>query len=199
MPSELPLPGDEARALSQQLLGKIRQAIADQNGCLPFADYMAMALYEPGLGYYSNGLTPFGEQGDFITAPESGDLFGRCLARSIASVLAQLDGGDVLELGAGSGVLASVLIEELKRLGVSPRRYLILEHTASMRALQQKQLQGVSAASGVTIEWLNQLPDAPIEGVVFGNEVADALPVSRFHWQDGRVECQGVGWDGAPA
>ncbi len=196
MSSELPLPDDESRALSQQLINSIGQAVMRQDGCLPFVDFMNMALYEPGLGYYSNGLTPFGEQGDFITAPESGALFGRCLAHSIASVLRQCDSGDVLELGAGSGVLAGVLIGELKRLGVLPRRYLILERTASMRMLQQQYLQGVMAATGITIEWLDRLPDAPIEGVVFGNEVADALPVSRFHWQDGTVDCEGVGWDG---
>ncbi len=196
MGSTLPPPGDEARAVSQALTQKISQAISDNADCLCFDDFMAMALYEPGLGYYSNGLTPFGEQGDFITAPESGQLFGRCLARSIASVLAQLDGGDVLELGAGSGVLAGVLLDELQQLGVTPRRYLILERTAAMRDLQQKHLQGISASSGVDVEWLEQLPDEPLDGVVFGNEVADALPVSRFHWQVDHVACHGVGWDG---
>jgi SAM-dependent MidA family methyltransferase len=196
MGSPLPPPGDEACAVSQALTKKIGQAISDNTGCLPFDDFMGMALYEPGLGYYSNGLTPFGEQGDFITAPESGQLFGRCLARSIASVLAQLDGGDVLELGAGSGVLAGVVIEELQRLGVMPRRYLILERTAAMRDLQQKYLRDVSASCDIAVEWLDQMPDDPIDGVVFGNEVADALPVNRFRWQDGQVECHGVGWDG---
>lgn len=196
MGSPLPLPGDEARAVSQALTEKVTRAITDNADCLPFDDFMAMALYEPGLGYYSNGLTPFGERGDFITAPESGNLFGRCLARSIASTLAQLDGGDVLELGAGSGVLAGVVLEELQQLGVMPRRYLILERAAAMRDLQQKHLRDVSASCGINVEWLDQLPDVPIDGVVFGNEVADALPVNRFHWQDGQVECLGVGWDG---
>ena len=196
MGSPLPLPGDAARAVSQALTEKVTRAISDNADCLPFDDFMAMALYEPGLGYYSNGLTPFGERGDFITAPESGNLFGRCLARSIASALAQLDGGDVLELGAGSGVLAGVVLEELQRLGAMPRRYLILERTAAMRDLQQKHLQEMTASIGITVEWLDQLPVEPINGVVFGNEVADALPVNRFHWQDGQVECLGVGWDG---
>jgi SAM-dependent MidA family methyltransferase len=194
MGSPLPPPGDEARAVSQALTEKINQAISAGADCLPFDDFMAMALYEPGLGYYSNGLTPFGEQGDFITAPESGQLFGRCLARSIASVLQQFDGGDVLELGAGSGVLAAVVLDELKRLGAMPRRYLILERTAAMRDLQQQQLQEISASSGIEVEWLDQLPEEPIDGVVFGNEVADALPVNRFSWQDGQVECLGVAW-----
>jgi len=196
MGSPLPPPGDEARTVSQALTKKISQAISDNAGCLPFDDFMAMALYEPGLGYYSNGLTPFGEQGDFITAPESGRLFGRCLAKSIASILEQVDAGDVLELGAGSGVLAAVVLEELQRLGATPRRYLILERTAAMRGLQQKRLRDISASTGIGVEWLDRLPDDPIDGVVFGNEVADALPVKRFYWHDDQVACLGVARDG---
>lgn len=196
MGSPLPPPGDEALAVSRALTKTISQAISSNADCLPFDHFMGMALYEPGLGYYSNGLTPFGEEGDFITAPESGQLFGRCLARSIASVLTQLDGGDVLELGAGSGVLAGVVLTELKQLGVMPRRYRILERTAAMRALQQQHLQTIVKSHGIAVDWLDELPDEQIDGVVFGNEVADALPVSRFHWRDGNVECGGVGWDG---
>jgi SAM-dependent MidA family methyltransferase len=194
MTSTLPPPGAEAQAVSQALQEKICAAVA-RRGCLPFADYMNMALYEPGLGYYSNGVIPFGDAGDFVTAPESGDLFGRCLARSVASVLEQLDNGSVLELGAGSGALARVLLRELQALDALPRRYLILERSGAMRGLQRETLRHLPGLAG-RVEWLDTLPGDPFDGVVLGNEVADALPVSRFRWHDGRVQSLGVGCDG---
>ncbi len=186
-----PPPGADARAVSDRLLEKITQASRRQGGCLPFDSYMNMALYEPGLGYYAGGLVPFGEQGDFVTAPESGALFGRCLARSIASVLQQVSGGCVLELGAGSGALAGVLLQELEALQALPERYYILERSAAMRALQQDSLKGLSRLAA-RVEWLDRLPQTAFNGVVFGNEVADALPVSCFRWRDGQVQALGV-------
>ena len=195
MPSPIPPPAAEARAVSERLVNNIAAAAARHAGCLPFETFMNMALYEPGLGYYSNGLLPFGESGDFVTAPESGDLFGRCLARSLASVLQQVGQGDVLELGAGSGVLARVLLAELQALGSLPERYFILERSAAMRALQQQALAGVPGLASRVV-WLDAPPERPFRGVVFGNEVADALPVRLFRWRDGEVRLPGVAWDG---
>jgi SAM-dependent MidA family methyltransferase len=191
VPSFPPPPGAEARAVSDTLLEKITRAIEQRGGCLPFDTYMNMALYEPGLGYYSNGGTPFGEQGDFVTAPESGDLFGRCLANAVASVLQQVDHGCVLELGAGSGALARVLLQTLEGLGALPERYFILERSGVMRGLQQQALAGLDRLAERVV-WLDAPPPQPINGVVFGNEVADALPVRRFRWHDGEVTLQGV-------
>jgi SAM-dependent MidA family methyltransferase len=170
---------------------RLRGVIEQHGGCLPFDTYMNMALYEPGLGYYSNGLLPFGEAGDFVTAPETGTLFARCLARAIASILRQVDNGCVLELGAGSGALARVLLPELRALGTPLQRYYILERSAAMRAAQRETLRDVPG-SDACVEWLDDLPEQPINGVVFGNEVADALPVSRFRWRDGTVQALGV-------
>jgi len=194
MSSSLPLPAADARAVSDALLAKIHKRIAEGGECIPFDDFMAAALYEPGLGYYSNGLMPFGEQGDFVTAPESGKLFARCLARCIASALEQLEQGVVMELGAGSGVLAVDLLGELKKLGALPERYYILERSAAMRALQERRLNGQLPEFVQRVEWLDTLPADPISGVVFGNEVADALPVKRFRWHHGQVSELGVGW-----
>lgn len=193
MSSGLPLPAAEARAVSDALLETLHQRIEKEGGCLPFDSFMAAALYEPGLGYYSNGLLPFGEQGDFVTAPESGKLFGRCLARCIASVLEQVERGVVMELGAGSGVLAVDLLGELETLGVLPQRYYILERSAAMRALQERRLNAQLPEIMPRVEWLESLPEDPISGVVFGNEVADALPVKRFRWHNGQVSELGVG------
>ena len=189
----LPLPAADARAVSDALLEKLHSWIEQEGGCISFDGFMAAALYEPGLGYYSNGLMPFGEQGDFVTAPESGKLFGRCLARCIASALEQLEQGVVMELGAGSGVLAVDLLGELEKLDALPERYYILERSAAMRALQERRLNRQAPEFMRRVEWLDALPEDPISGVVFGNEVADALPVKRFRWHNGQVSELGVG------
>jgi len=193
MLSTLPLPAADARAVSDALLEKLHCRIEQESGCIPFDAFMAAALYEPDLGYYSNGLIPFGAQGDFVTAPESGKLFGRCLARCIASVLEQTEQAVVMELGAGSGVLAVDLLGELKKMGALPGRYYIMERSAAMRALQQRRLKCQLPEFMQRVEWLDALPEDPVTGVVFGNEVADALPVKRFRWCNGKVSELGVG------
>lgn len=196
MSSALPQLDAEARAVSDALSAAMRQQIEQAGGCVPFDEYMRVALYEPGLGYYSNGLTPFGAQGDFITAPESGRVFARCLARCIGSVFAQFDGADILELGAGSGALAVDLLRELEQLGALPRHYYILERSAAMRALQEDLVSRQAAHWRTRISWLDELPAQGLRGVVFGNEVADALPVKRFRWQSGQTEELGAGFGG---
>ena len=194
MSSTLTPPAADARAVSDALLDRLHRRIDQEGGCIPFDGFMAAALYEPGLGYYSSGLMPFGEQGDFVTAPESGSLFARCIARCIASVLKPLDQGVVLELGAGSGALAVDLLGELNKLDALPARYYILERSAAMRALQESRLNRQLPDAMPRIEWLNALPVEPVAGVIFGNEVADALPVKRFRWHHGRVRELGIGW-----
>ncbi len=193
MSVSLPPPGAEAGAASDTLLKEIRARIERSGGCIPFDEFMETALYEPGLGYYSNGLMPFGEQGDFITAPESGSLFARCLARCIASVLESLEHGAVMELGAGSGVLAADLLSALHNLDVLPERYYILERSAAMRALQAETLQRRLPEIAARVAWLDAPPAQSFAGVIFGNEVADALPVKRFRWNDGCVRELGAG------
>ena len=87
---------------------------------MSFAQYMELALYAPGLGYYSAGLSKLGPAGDFVTAPEISPLFGRCIARQCSRILAELRGGEILELGAGSGRLAADLLLEMERLESLP-------------------------------------------------------------------------------
>ena len=195
MSTDLPLPDAEARAVSARLVEVLRERIDAAGGCLPFDAFMEAALYEPGLGYYSNGLTPFGARGDFITAPESGSLFARCLARSVAAVLQQLGGGSVLELGAGSAALAVDLLRALQALDALPERYWILERSAAMRALQQDHIARRLPELAARVEWLAAPPPGAFSGVVFGNEVADALPVKRFCWRDGQALELGVAWE----
>jgi SAM-dependent MidA family methyltransferase len=190
MPNQSPPPDAEARALSDRLVERIAGLCSQSGGFLPFDVFMDAALYTPGLGYYSNGLTPFGEHGDFVTAPESGDLFARCLARCFAPVLQQAP-ASVLELGAGSGVLAADLLVALQSLAALPERYAILERSPAMRTLQQERIAQLPAALRERVDWLDELP-RDWEGVIFGNEVADALPVKRFHYREGGVYEMGV-------
>lgn len=175
----LPTAEPEAFELSQRLTERIRHEIARHQGWLPFDRFMELALYSPGLGYYSNALRKFGEAGDFVTAPELTPLFGRCLARQCAEVLNALGTGDILEFGAGSGRLAADLLAELARLGRLPGRYLILELSAPLRARQQALLRQELPGLMGLVQWLDRLPE-PFCGLVLANEVLDAMPVDRF-------------------
>ncbi len=192
MPIDPTPPGAEAKALSAKLVEHIAGLVGQSGGFLPFDVYMDAALYTPGLGYYSNGLTPFGEQGDFITAPESGDLFARCLARCIAPVLQQSGRSSVLEMGAGSGILAADLLCALQKLDALPERYAILERSPAMRAMQQSQISRLPGVLQSKVKWIDELPGDWV-GVILGNEVADALPVKRFQYRRGEVREMGVG------
>jgi SAM-dependent MidA family methyltransferase len=168
----------------------LRSLIEDAGGWLPFSRFMEAALYAPGLGYYAAGAMKFGAAGDFVTAPEMTPLFGRTLAQAIAPVLAET-GGDVLELGAGSGRLAADVLGELERLGALPTRYLILEVSADLRERQQAAIARERPRLAERVQWLDALP-AHFRGVILGNEVLDALPVELVHWTDTGPLARGV-------
>ena len=187
---QLPAPDPDALAHSRRLVEHIRAEIAAAGGWISFARYMALALYAPGLGYYAAGAAKLGPAGDFVTAPELTPLFGRTLARTAAAVLEQ-SGGDILELGAGSGRLARDLLGELLRLERPPGRYFILEVSPDLRARQQATLAEAGLADRV--EWLDALPDS-FTGLVLGNEVLDALPAHLLHWTAAGVMERGVVW-----
>src|SRR5512137_51707 len=136
MPANLPAPSAEALAHSAALGEAIRGDIAAQGGWIPFSRFMELALYAPGLGYYTAGARKFGEAGDFITAPELSSLFGRTLAKQLIEVM-QLSSPHILELGAGSGKLAVDILNELEKRGALPNSYTILEVSADLRERQQ--------------------------------------------------------------
>lgn len=174
--TSLPQPDAAALAHSQRLAAQIRAEIESAGGSIPFACYMELALYAPGLGYYSGGAQKFGAAGDFVTAPEISPLFAQALARQAAQVV-QATSGDVFELGAGTGKLAAGLLLELQRLDAVPQRYLILEVSAQLRERQRAALQqSLPPALMQRVIWLEELP-AQFTGLVLANEVLDALPV----------------------
>lgn len=157
-----------------------------------FARYMEFALYAPGLGYYSAGSVKLGEDGDFVTAPEISSLFGRCVARQAAQVLAEVGGGSVFELGAGSGKLAVDVLSELDRLEQLPERYCILEVSGDLRARQQRLIQAdLPPALAGRVSWFDALPET-FAGVVLGNEVLDAVPVHLVAWTNEGLFERGV-------
>lgn len=180
VPAELPAPDAIALAHSARLQTLIREEIAAQGGQISFARYMELALYAPGLGYYSAGAHKFGAQGDFVTAPEISPLFARCVARQCRQVLEYLDGGDILEIGAGSGKMACDVLSELAALNCLPGHYYILELSADLRERQAALLKTHLPHLMERITWLDALPRAGWRGVVLANELLDAMPVHRF-------------------
>lgn len=201
-PHDAPIP-DAELARSRALTQRIRAAVAEAGGWMGFDRYMDMALYEPGLGYYASGAAKFGSAGDFFTAPEISPLFGRCLARQVGQVLAGLP-GEVLELGPGTGRLAADLLLVLEADGILPRRYLLLELSAHLRARQRATLLEHVPHLMDRVQWLDRLPDA-ITGVVLANEVLDAVPVHLVAWHEEGPRERGVtlaggdfAWDDRP-
>jgi SAM-dependent MidA family methyltransferase len=191
-PAPADLTPDEV-AHSARLVERIRAALDEAGGRIGFARFMAMALYEPGLGYYSAGARKFGASGDFITAPEAAPVFSRCMAAQCTEVLQSLGGGDVLELGAGSGAMAAAMLAEFETLQCLPGRYLILDVSADLRERQRETLVRAVPHLLERVRWLDRLPDSLV-GVVVANEMLDAMPVERFVVRDGQVMELGVEW-----
>ncbi|NGZ87611.1 class I SAM-dependent methyltransferase [Duganella aceris] len=166
----LPVPSSDALAASHALQRLIAADIERHAGAISFARFMELALYAPDLGYYSGGSAKLGKDGDFTTAPELTPLFGAALARVAAAIIAQ-SAPRILEFGAGTGKLAFDILTELAAAGVRVERYSIVELSGELRARQREKLRDFPQ-----VEWLDAFPDA-FDGVVFGNEVLDAMPV----------------------
>jgi SAM-dependent MidA family methyltransferase len=193
--ASLPIPSPESRARSQQLADIIAQKIADSGGWIDFATFMRMALYTPALGYYSGGAQKFGLQGDFVTAPEISPLFAQTIALQAAQLLAATQ-GNILELGAGTGKLAADLLLELENLNALPAQYFILEVSDHLRQIQRETLQKKLPEHLLArVVWLQNLPSNFV-GLVFANEVLDALPVHLLVKNGDTWQEHGVAFDG---
>ena len=193
--SQLPAPDAAAQAHSEKLIASIAAEIAAAGGQISFARYMELALFAPGLGYYPAGARKFGEQGDFVTAPEISPLFSRALAQQLAEVLCAFDGaGDVLEVGGGSGVMAADMLAELEILDALPAQYLILELSADLQERQRETLATRVPHLLERVRWLHELPTPGFRGVVVANELLDALPVQCFVTRENGVQERCVGF-----
>jgi SAM-dependent MidA family methyltransferase len=175
-----------------QVRDHVALEIAAADGWLSFERYMELALYAPGLGYYSAGAHKLGEGGDFTTAPEVSRLFGACVARQCAEILSALREGSILEIGAGSGRLAVDILLRLESLGQLPAHYWILDVSADLRDRQRRRFAQHLPHLQERIRWLDGPPDEAFDGVILANEVLDALPVTRFRWHPAGVEELGV-------
>jgi SAM-dependent MidA family methyltransferase len=166
----LPLPNPDALDASQVLQRRIAAEIANQGGAIPFSRFMELALYAPGVGYYSGGAAKLGPSGDFTTAPEITPLYGATLARAAAAIMAQ-SGPNIIEFGAGTGKLARDVLGALRASNVRVDSYTIVELSSELRARQQEALRDFPE-----VRWLTGFP-AAFHGVVLANEVLDAMPV----------------------
>ena len=195
MSSSKPDPlSDRAAVLHKELKQVVAAKIKASGKPMRFAQFMQIALYHPQLGYYQNELHKFGERGDFITAPEMGDLFARALLAGSLPFLRKTASKrplHLLELGAGSGALAISVLKELERLELLPQQYLILELSASLQSFQYQRLKHEAAHLLDRVKWLSCLPEK-FNGLLLANEVVDAIPVERIQKSAGRWYYLGV-------
>lgn len=179
VPQTLPTPTAEEIEFSQPLVSLICKEIAENDEKITFKRFMDLALYTPGLGYYATEKPIFGEQGDFITAPELTPIFSRCLAMQAKQVLSAIDGdADILEFGAGSGTMACDILMELEKLDCLPRQYLISEISPSLKQRQLARIKTYAPHLLERVRWIDELP-ASFTGVILGNELLDALSTHR--------------------
>lgn len=198
MHADLPLPDPLALQHSDRLASHLRAEIAAAGGAVPFSRFMELCLYAPGLGYYSAGSAKFGGAGDFVTAPEQGRLFAATVSGVLAVALQALGPhARVLELGGGSGAFAEVALKRLLQLDALPDRYAILEPSADLRERQREHLaRTLTPPVFDLVEWLDRPFEDDWDGVLFANEVIDALPTPRFTLRDGEVFEEHVALDG---
>lgn len=187
-----PLPQPSAQALqhSKQLTRLILEEIAVGGGWISFARYMELALYAPGLGYYSAGAEKFGAAGDFVTSPDMSPLFARCLTKHVSQVLS-ITSGDILELGAGTGKLAFDLLRDLEAQNTAPNHYFILEVSGELQSRQQALIGMLPKKLAQRVKWLDKLPQH-FAGLILANEVFDALPVHVVAWRSPGIYERGV-------
>lgn len=186
----LPTPDADAVASSVRLQALIAERILQAGGWIPFSRYMELALYAPGLGYYSGGARKFGAAGDFVTAPELSPLFAQCLAAQLEQILAAGE-PRILEAGAGSGALAAGLLQALERSGTLPECYEILELSGELRARQGETLRSRVPQLIDRVVWLDRLPET-FSGAVVANELLDALPTEVVAWREEGIFARGV-------
>lgn len=176
------------RDLTEQLQQIIRAEIEVNSGIISFSRYMELALYYPSLGYYSNPLFKFGEQGDFVTAPLISNIFGQLLARQISELFSFGIKRQVLEFGAGNGQLA---VDILMELGDELETYYILELSADLALWQSESISVQVPQFANKVVWLNTLPIG-FYGVMIANEVLDAQPCNLAHFDAGSINGVGV-------
>jgi SAM-dependent MidA family methyltransferase len=184
----------ENSGLKQKIIARIRE-----DGAISFRDYMEMALYEPGLGYYTSDHVVLGREGDYLTSPEVSPIFGAMIGRQFREMwekMGQPAEFALVEAGAGSGVLARDILTWSRR--ITPAffdaiRYTIVEVSAPLRGRQRHRIEAEGFSE--TVRWLDELP-GDVEGVIFSNELLDAFPVHLIANDSGALKEIYVTWRG---
>jgi SAM-dependent MidA family methyltransferase len=179
---------------SLTLQNLIRDRI-EQEKSISFKDYMQMVLYQPGFGYYSSGSHKFGEQGDFVTAPEIGPLFAETLAQQFKSIIETIPEPVIVELGAGTGQFCCDCLLALERQNALPEKYYILEVSADLQDRQKQKIKALPEHLCKRVQWIQQPLSQAYKGIIFANEVLDALPVELFRMHNGSYQQLRVIWD----
>ena len=187
---KLPAPSPDALAYSDALKRRIIDEIEAGDGWIGFDRFMELALYAPGMGYYSGGAQKFGAAGDFVTAPEISSAFSQTLATQAVQIMA-LSAPQIIEVGAGSGRLAADLLLELERRNALPERYSILDLSGELRERQRATIAQRAPQQLDRVVWLDRLPER-FDGLVLANELLDAMPVHLVHWEDSAILERGV-------
>jgi len=180
---------------NQLLINHIYEEMQHNAGSLSFARFMELALYTPHWGYYANQKNKWGPTGDFLTAPHMTPLFAECIAKQCHQVLQTVGGGDVLEIGAGSGVFAKDFLHAIAKQRTPLNHYFIFEKSAYLRQQQENYLKKNCAQWFSKIHWLDHLTDVQINGVIFANEVMDAIPFHCFQIKNNSPMERVVIWD----
>ena len=184
-------------AHTELLSQKIMAEIASNGGWMPFSRYMEMALYEPGMGYYSAGAHKLGAGGDFTTAPELSPLFGAAIVETLLPILEGLQAQglptQILEFGAGTGKLAESILTRLQELDFSLDRYDIIEISPDLAQRQEDRLKQLTEKLDLSTQcnWLSSLP-SDFKGIILANEVIDAIPCDAIIFQNSFWYQQGV-------
>jgi SAM-dependent MidA family methyltransferase len=189
----------EAIAYSTHLQQIIREEITRADGKISFAEFMKLALYAPADakgqgGYYTGGTEKFGQEGDFITAPIISKFFSYALAEQCTSIFKNLLCKNILEFGAGTGIMAADLLQHLEKKNSLPEHYYILEVSADLQQRQRDILQKNIPHLIERVHWLSTLPEK-FSGIILANEVLDSMPVHQVVWSENVVQERYVIWD----
>ena len=183
---------DHSQSHSDLVMENLAKEIKANQGWISFEDFFDFVMYKPGLGYYSAGAKKLGPSGDFTTSPEISRLFGKTVSNQVIALLNNFESPSIIEIGAGSGKLAYDIINNLINSKVDFDKYYILEVSADFIERQKQELSLLPDEAFEKVIWLDSILEAPVEGIVIGNEVVDALPFKRFTVVDHKIQEIGV-------
>ena len=185
----MPIASEIEIQLSEQLKTKIIQSIHSNDGWISFDRFMELALYDPEFGYYTGNLRKFGEKGDFVTASEISSFFAKTMCIQFEEIFLSLD-KNIIEIGAGSGKFALEVIQSLDSKKID--HYFILEISHSLRKHQYELLiKNLPPHLFGKVQWIDQIPQE-YNGIIFCNELLDALPIDLIKKSSGIPYQKGV-------